>query len=380
MKQMNDPNHEGHRVRLRRRFVDSSNPLEEHELLELILTFSIPRKDVSSVVNGLIKSFGTIDRITNAPYEELVAFPGIGESTAILLKSIGAIHMKREMTNQPPLFTNSENKLQDSKKSNRNIRVFANDEIANSLSLLPKATSFDRVEDYKNYLVNNLPYNSEKTRFRRANYIIDRFYSNNTLNTPLTFFLNQGSDEKVLKPVVFYHVLKSEPIAVKAAEELIFPALPTSRINREQLKEFTLKYFPEISDSSLKNMLRAIIYTYSLLGMGVVSGETLRFQLHQGEIESFIYVFSMEFPQPGIYSYDQLFQGPLHHWLLWDREWLRRQLYNLRDIGVISKISEIDNVKQFTVAYDQSVTLQKCFQSLKGNSMFIRESQEDSSN
>jgi len=370
--------HEGHRERLRKRFLASADQVRDDELLELILVSSIPRKDVVPVARDLLENFGDLDAIFAAPIEDLVSFPGIGESTAILLKVIDVIRMKRPYTQQPALFSSKEVFEQGSTSESRNMRVFANDEIANSLLLLPQAPSFTNLEELKTFLVHNLPYNSEETRRRRANYILDRFYSTGSLNTPLTLFLRHQPPNNVLKPVIFYHILKSEPIAVKVAEELVYPLLPIGRTNREQLKEFVLKYLPEASDSSLKNMLRAIFYSYHLLGIGSVAGETLRFQLRQGEFESFLYIFTSEFNEANIYTFDHLYQGALHRWMLWDREWIRRQLYNLRDLGIVSKISEIDNVKQFTVAFDQTAALQEYFKALKDRPLFLREKAEDS--
>ena len=369
--------HEGHRERLRKRFLTFTDQVSEIELLELILTYSIPRRDVAPIAEKLVQHFGSIDAVLSAPIEELAAFAGVGESTTTLFRIIAAVKMKKSIIQQPTLFTNNEVSSHDVEPVSRNMRVFANDEIANSLLLLPKAPSFTNLEEYKNYLISNLPYNSEETRRRRANYIVDRFYSTGKFKSPLTLFLSHEPQDKVLKPIVFYHILKSEPIAIKVAEELVYPLLPIGRTNRDQVKDFVLKYLPEASDSSLKNMLRAIFYSYNLLGIGNVAGETIRFQLRPGEFEPFLYVFTSEFSEPGIYTFDQLYQGPLHRWLLWDREWLRRQLYNLRDLGIISKISEIDNVKQFTVSLDQTAALQEYFSKSKDKALFLREKPED---
>ncbi len=369
--------HEGHRERLRKSFLTFADQVSEIDLLELILMYSIPRRDVAPLAGKLLQHFGSIDAVLSAPIEELAAFPGVGESTTTLFRVIAAVKMKKSIIQQPTLFTNNEVSNHDVEPVSRAMRVFANDEIANSLLLLPKAPSFTNLEDYKNYLISNLPYNSEETRRRRANYIVDRFYSTGKFKSPLTLFLSHEPQDNVLKPIVFYHILKSEPIAIKVAEELVYSLLPIGRTNRDQVKDFVLKYLPEASDSSLKNMLRAIFYSYNLLGVGNVSGETLRFQLRPGEFEPFLYVFTSEFKEPGIYTFDQLYQGPLHRWLLWDREWLRRQLYNLRDIGIISKISEIDNVKQFTVSLDQTAALQEYFSKSKDQALFLREKPED---
>lgn len=369
--------HEGHRERLRKRFLTFADQVSEIELLELILTYSIPRRDVAPLAGNLLQHFGSIDAIISAPIEKLSSFPGIGESTVTLFRIIDAIKMKKSFIQQPTLFNSHEASDQELEPESRNMRVFANDEIVNSLLLLPKAPSFTNLEEYKDYLISNLPYNSEETRRRRANYIVDRFYSTGKFKSPLTLFLSHEPQNNVLKPIVFYHILKSEPIAIKVAEELVYPLLPIGRTNRDQVKDFVLKYLPEASDSSLKNMLRAIFYSYNLLGIGNVAGETIRFQLRPGEFEPFLYVFTSEFSEPGIYTFDQLYQGPLHRWLLWDREWLRRQLYNLRDLGIISKISEIDNVKQFTVSLDQTAALQEYFSKSKDKALFLREKPED---
>ena len=369
--------HEGHRERLRKRFLTFADQVSEIDLLELILMYSIPRRDVAPLAGKLLLYFGSIDAILSAPIEELASFPGVGESTTTLFKIIAAVKMKKSIIQQPTLFTSNEVSNQNGEPVSRAMRVFANDEIVNSLLLLPKAPSFTTLEEYKNYLISNLPYNSEETRRRRANYIVDRFFSTGKFKSPLTLFLDHEPQESILKPIVFYHILKSEPIAIKVAEELVYPLLPIGRTNRDQVKDFVLKYLPEASDSSLKNMLRAIFYSYNLLGIGNVVGETLRFQLRPGEFESFLYVFTSEFKEPGIYTFDQLYQGPLHRWLLWDREWLRRQLYNLRDLGIISKISEIDSVKQFTVSLDQTTALQEYFSKSKDKALFLREKAED---
>lgn len=372
--------HEGHRDRIRKRFLASPDQADELELLELILTYSIPRRDVAPLARNLLRHYGSIDAVLSVPIDELLAFPGVGESTVTLFRIITAVHMKKPNTQQPALFsTTDEANHPDSEPGPPNMRVFANDEIANTLLLLPKAPSFANLADYKNYLIRNLPYNSEETRRRRTWYILERFYSTGKLNTPLTFFLKHESQDHVLKPIVFYHILKSEPIAIKVAEELVYPLLPVGRTNRDQVKDFVLKYSPEASDSSLYNMLRAIFYSYSLLDIGSVTGETLRFQLRAGAFEPFLYVFTSEFNQPGMFTFDQLYQSPLHRWLLWDREWLRRQLYNLRDLGIISKISEIDNVKQFTVSLDQTAALQEYFSRSEEKARLLREKPEDTS-
>lgn len=60
-------------------------------VLELLLFYSIPRGDVNPTVHELMNRFGTLAGVMDAPEEELVQVPGIGESTARLLKLVPQI-------------------------------------------------------------------------------------------------------------------------------------------------------------------------------------------------------------------------------------------------------------------------------------------------
>lgn len=384
---MNPP--EGHRERLRQRFQADPASLSEEQCLELLLTYAIPRRDVTSLANELLVRYGSIKNILLESKDDLVQIPGIGESTVAFFQLLACIFVNdpmRPAENNPPkeqlaLFDlKSEEKelitiTQQAKQ--RHMRVFTNDEIANSLVFLPKAIEFSTFASYKQFLSEKLPYNAAETRQRRANCILERFYPGGTLDIPLTFFLARCSSQADLKAVVFYHVLKAEPIAVKVAEELVWSALPVGRVEREQMREFVMRYLPTAGTSSQKNMLRALFYTYDLLDIGSANDTTLRFQLHRGTLESFLYILTSEFSRPGIYSFEALFSGPLHRWMLWDREWIRQQLYNLQDFGILTKISEIDAVRQFTLAVDQPTALRHFFEHPERSRLSIHEQEEN---
>ncbi len=82
---MTDTNfHLGHRQRLREKFLN--NKITEYELLELFLTYSIPRRDVRTIARDLIKTFGSIYGVVTAPVEALENINGIKEHSAVFLK------------------------------------------------------------------------------------------------------------------------------------------------------------------------------------------------------------------------------------------------------------------------------------------------------
>lgn len=390
---------EGHRERLRQKFKENSHSLSDKERLELLLTYIIPRKDVAPLAHDLIAHFGGLQAVIKATPEQLMEIDGVGESTITFIQLFQSLmaestevssDMSPTKQNTPtpqlnlfelepkirkPSSTDYRAKEKSGAKE-RQMRVFANDEIGNSLTFLPQVRNFQSLDDFKKYLQEKLPYNAAETRQRRANYIIERFYPDNDIDTPLTYFVTHCAADVDLKPAVFYHVLKAEPIATKVADEFIWPALPIGRIDREQLREFVMRYLPDAGASSQKNMLRALFYTYDLLGIGSANDTILRFQLHKGTLESFLYILTSEFPQPGIYPFDALYSGPMHRWMLWDREWIRLQLYNLQDFGILTKVSEIDTVRQFTLAVDQPMALRLFFENPERNRKAIREEAE----
>ena len=65
-------NSTGHRARLRQRFLADPAVLSEVEMLELLLTYAIPRRDVAPLAQALVDRFGSADRVLTASYEELI--------------------------------------------------------------------------------------------------------------------------------------------------------------------------------------------------------------------------------------------------------------------------------------------------------------------
>ncbi|MEE1076886.1 MAG: JAB domain-containing protein [Acutalibacteraceae bacterium] len=88
---MADNPHNGHRNRLRKKFLDNSfDGLETHEILELMLYYAIPRKDTNPIAHKLIDSFGSLSAVFDAPIDKLKE-QGISENCAIYLKLIPQI-------------------------------------------------------------------------------------------------------------------------------------------------------------------------------------------------------------------------------------------------------------------------------------------------
>ena len=81
--------HEGHRQRLKNRFIQEGlESFEKHNILELLLFYSIPQRDTNDLAHTLLESFGSLHGVFEAEYEELLKIKGVKENTATLLKLI----------------------------------------------------------------------------------------------------------------------------------------------------------------------------------------------------------------------------------------------------------------------------------------------------
>ena len=81
--------HVNHRARLRETFRKVGiDKMPDHNVLELLLFYSIPRKDTNEIAHRLLATFGSLDRVFNAPYERLLEVEGMGENSALLISLV----------------------------------------------------------------------------------------------------------------------------------------------------------------------------------------------------------------------------------------------------------------------------------------------------
>ncbi len=79
--------HAGHRGRMRQKFTDGHDGehFPDHELLELLLYYSVPRKDTNETSHRLMEEFGTLEKVLDAERDRLLSVEGMGDSSAVLL-------------------------------------------------------------------------------------------------------------------------------------------------------------------------------------------------------------------------------------------------------------------------------------------------------
>ena len=103
--------HDGHREKMRQRFLKSGlDAFADHEALELLLYYAIPRRDTNPIAHALMERYGSLSAVLAAPVEDLKKVEGVGESAAILLKLAPQLYRKAKMSDaeQEPILSSVE--------------------------------------------------------------------------------------------------------------------------------------------------------------------------------------------------------------------------------------------------------------------------------
>lgn len=85
----------GHRARLRERFCRAGlTGLQDYEAIELLLSYAIPRRDVKPLAKELLREFGSVEGLMDAPMYRLIDEHGMGASSAVLIRLVREICVK----------------------------------------------------------------------------------------------------------------------------------------------------------------------------------------------------------------------------------------------------------------------------------------------
>lgn len=84
-----EPDYVGHRQRLKARFLsDLGRSMPDYEILELVLMYAIPRRDVKPLAKELLREYKTLSAVIAADQSSLTDFPGLGSSAVTLFSLI----------------------------------------------------------------------------------------------------------------------------------------------------------------------------------------------------------------------------------------------------------------------------------------------------
>lgn len=106
---------EGHRERLRRKFIEHGlDKFTDEEIVELLLTFGTPRRDCKQMARQIMGRFGSLRGVFEADAKELMETSGVGPNNAFGIKFIHQITRKflRERMIGRPFLKSSDEALE----------------------------------------------------------------------------------------------------------------------------------------------------------------------------------------------------------------------------------------------------------------------------
>lgn len=230
------------------------------------------------------------------------------------------------------------------------LRAYTNDLVHQAIEYLPHAARFGSLLEFREYLYRSLPLNSQNTRERYSQYLLNRFFPGDRYESDLIEFAQRFAGTSALKDVVFYLTASAEPIVGRIASEVVFPAVARGGISRTEVAS-AVEARLHVARSAIGSTAQAIVRTYARLEVAKIDTKTLHLRLRECDLDALAFVLHREYPEPGMHDLEPALDGPMHQWLLWSRESIRRGLYLLRERGILNRVSEIDTVRQFTTRY-----------------------------
>lgn len=92
MEQKQKHSHYGHRQRMKDKIKQGLyETFKPHEVLEYLLTYTIPQKNTNDTAHLLLETFGSLSDVMDATYQDLLNVKGIGSETALFLTTLPKI-------------------------------------------------------------------------------------------------------------------------------------------------------------------------------------------------------------------------------------------------------------------------------------------------
>ncbi len=126
----------------------------------------------------------------------------------------------------------------------------------------------------------------------------------------------------------------------------MIPNIGVGYLHRNKVDDYLESLFPNLK--STKSGTKAFVNALVNSGTAKLNGKKIVFSYRNIPFASFVFVLFSEFPEPGMYELNLIENNSHINHLLWKPDQILPMVYELRNKGFISKISEIDSFRQFT--------------------------------
>lgn len=228
-------------------------------------------------------------------------------------------------------------------------RVFNNELVEESLYALAEAHRFGSVEDWRRFIVGELPQNSAEVRVRNAGYISGRFAPGGAMAHALAQFARSFAGTSALRQVAYYHFCLAERLLGDLVVSVFRPNLEAGTVQTGEVDAFLRQAHPSVV-KSLTRFRNTCVRT--LRAFGVVASaskaEPIVFTAQTPELAAFVYVLHHATHSPTMMHIASFCESWEAKAMLWPASTVEAMLREAHRLGFVAKLSEIDGIRQFT--------------------------------
>jgi hypothetical protein len=231
---------------------------------------------------------------------------------------------------------------------------FNNPLIEETLKHLPAAVAHPSTTEFRAYLTEHLHYSGKSTRERFAQYIAQRFSTNGLVNLDLARAIATFGSGRVGREILCFEMLRAVPL-FQESSSLWLAEQPPEGAPRQKLLEFLE---PRLQGRSTDKVAQALAQAWRELGKMRSPKPALYVPVWaEPPVEAFLYALAALFPERAMVRVDAFSGLPTLRAMLWPRACLEPLLQEAHRLGHVSKISELDQYHQFTLADSGAVRM-----------------------
>ncbi len=224
---------------------------------------------------------------------------------------------------------------------------FNNPLVEEALQHLGAAVEHPTTSAFRAYLEEHLHHNSQKTRFRAAEYIAQRFSHGGIVNRDLARAIAKYGNSRIGREIFYFEYLRAMPVLHDIAS-LWLAEVPREGVLRPSLLAFLE---PRLGGRSADKVAGAAVAVFRRCNKLTSPKPALYVPVWaEPPVEAFCYVLAALYLEPTMVKVD-LFAGlPILRAMLWPQASVESLLKEAERLGHVSKISELDQYHQFTLA------------------------------
>jgi hypothetical protein len=219
--------------------------------------------------------------------------------------------------------------------------------VEESLQCLPAALEHPTPESFRAYLIEHLPQNSLTTRKRAAARIVERFSLQDCINLDLARALKKYGNSQTGREIFYFEYIQAIPLLKEIAIRWL-AALPETGGSRQSLLDFIE---PRFRGRDVVKVAKHSAQALNVLGK-LSRPKPGQFKAIWSEppLEAFLYILARIFPERSMVQVETFSGENAIRAMLWPMPCIPELLKAAQQAGHVSKISQLDQYHQFTLA------------------------------